>query len=189
MKKHPTSDQIRTVLANFAKVLTIANGHEHLLSMNEGRLSPILVERTTTLDGQLMREVYTCGSPMCHGGWYMTAVWDINEDGDFRNNNYSDGAEKMNKDLGGIEIEYWADQNPKIWGNSMGYRMFSDRSAFEHETKRPNGAKSLQHIVDHWNEVLERIVELEKDPLFNPEIEVVLEAYNEPDEEEVRDGQ
>ena len=134
-----------------------------------------------------------CGTTQCHGGWYAIAALSYKKRKE--GVEYDDGANKMAKHLGfkesvskrqtdvyekGQMIEAsdklcsWANKNPEIWGNTDGNIMFScyGRMAFYHETKRPDGALTLQHIVDHWKEVYERLWKMENpNKEFNPEVE------------------
>jgi hypothetical protein len=196
--KHPTSQQVQVVLDNFAKVLPIANGHQHLLDMG----ATTVYETKHTCDTLIVTTVYetkhTCDTPMCHGGWYASACYkqikekelekiekgikarmvenpEVELSDDQKNPEsylcigYGDGASLMARHLGFDEnndldetqkLRNWADDNYNIWGNSNGYGMFSSRHAFKSE-KRPNGAESLQDIVNHWTEVRDRLAALE----------------------------
>lgn len=149
MEQVMTSKQIQVVLDNFAKVLPIANEHGRLLNMRNGELCHVDFKNNT------------CDTPMCHGGWYATAVKKT------RPNDYWDGAMAMAGHLG-FECEVgelirWAKRNPVLWGNQEGINMFDSKMAFYHKTKRPEGALSLQHIVDHWREVKARVEGIEKE--------------------------
>jgi hypothetical protein len=190
--KHPTSQQVQVVLDNFAKVLPIANGHQHLLDMGDSRvrIPRLLEELKYEPDEETIFTVgekkYVCNTPMCHGGWYAAAVF-TNKQVQEHIIDYGEGASRIAFDLGftykedslgygdkqiqeelklgaRYDLTDWARQNPKIWGNDNGDEMFSFRSAFSNEEKRPNGAKSLQEIVDHWTEVRDRLAELEAQP-------------------------
>lgn len=57
----------------------------------------------------------------------------------------------------GDHVINWAKSNPHLWGNRYGEGMFSSEVAFASEEK-PNGAATLQDIVDHWEGVYERVV-------------------------------
>lgn len=155
--KTPTSQQVQTVIDNFKKVLPIANGHSWMLDMGEGRV-------WTKVECD---EKNICGTPMCHAGWYATAEMDRIKKQYANDPNwyptYDEGAEAMAKDLGfedEYELQKWANDNEIIWGNDTGYEMFNSKFAFA-TTKRHRGAESLQDIVDHWEEVRDRIIALE----------------------------
>lgn len=97
-----------------------------------------------------------CGTVHCHGGAYALGACDLNKPLDF-----NDGANQMAKDLGfvsGRPLEIWATKNPTIWGNDTGSRMFANRYAFQSLT-RPDGAQSLEDIIQHWREVKERLID------------------------------
>lgn len=157
-QRHPTSEQVTKVIENFKKVLPIANGHTHLLNMQEARVN---------LNLKVGEE---CGTPMCHAGWYALAVKD--ELPTDRGINFQHGKILMSKhlgfeELGDYDVSTWAYQNPDIWGNNYGSGMFCDPEAFVTD-KRPNyWDLSLQSIVDHWTDVRDRLIELEKNPNYN----------------------
>lgn len=99
---------------------------------------------------------YVCGTVHCHAGWYAIAVCDTSKNLDF-----FDGIQELAKDLGfenGLKLKLWGASNPKIWGNKNARDMFSNKVAFVSNT-RPEGAKTLQNIVDHWEEVYNRLTE------------------------------
>lgn len=105
-----------------------------------------------------------CGTPHCHGGWYVHAKHKVFEN-ITKGLGYSQGAKMMAKDLGFEsvqELTNWAKANPIIWGNIYGHLMFSTNCAFSSPSK-PDGAKSLNDIIKHWKEVYARIVEIEKE--------------------------
>lgn len=141
------SENILKVINNFKKVLPMATVKNHLDMMecevNNG---------------------HTCGTIHCHGGWYAIAACDLSYE-----MNYMSGSNNMARTLGfgrDTDLERWAQQNTSLWGNNEGACMFCDEEAFYHKTKRPEGAKTLQHIVDHWQEVYERVkaIELTTEP-------------------------
>ena len=146
----PTSKQILTVINNFKKVLPLATREWHL-NMSETRVNNC---------------GHKCGTIHCHAGWYAIAK-NLHEK---REVSFTHGAIQMSIDLGhkgdmDSSLINWADKNPEIWGNNDGDGMFSTRRAFSHPTKRPEGAENLQHIIDHWTEVYERVLAIEnKEP-------------------------
>lgn len=119
---NPTSEQFKKVINNFIKILPQARFKGHL-DMEEADV-----------------EINVCGTPMCHGGWYAVASKvGIRPD-------FADGANAMAVDLGFSyrgNLKCWADQNPKLWGNKFGYRLFSGNSAF-------NYAKTMRGVINHW---------------------------------------
>lgn len=141
--KHPTSDAIAEVINVFKKVLPMAT--EHHLDMTDGRVNT---------------DNHQCGTVHCHGGWFAVGACDAILLLDFL-----DGAKELARMLGfrgKYDLVLWAKDNPKRWGNPYGAEMFCDSIAFYHRTKRPYGAKTLQHIIDHWEEVRKRTIEAEK---------------------------
>ncbi len=154
--KHPHSSQVLSVINNFLKVLPLAKKEGHL-NMAEYRVQ--------SKDGCSLGGSHTCGTVHCHAGWYAIAnkekIGFTHKDGYV---GFDKGYNVMCADLGfkydkGLRL--WADQNPEIWGNDSGERMFYSAGAFIHPIKRPNGALNLQHIIDHWQEVYERLLILE----------------------------
>jgi hypothetical protein len=135
---HPKSSDVLKVIEGFKKVLPKA-----------GRLDM----------GQCAVNVgHTCGTVHCHAGWFAVAVCDLNKRLD-----YSHGRDAMAEILGlrPEDITQWAHRFPDVWGNNFGLYMFGASYAFFHSEKRPDGAVHLQHIVDHWTDVYERLKALE----------------------------
>lgn len=123
------------------------------------------------MEGHVNVPGHVCGTIHCHAGWYAIAACDLTHI-----LSYFDGSRQMALDLGVNNpslIEAWASTNPKIWGNRNGSAMFCEEEAFFHPTKRHNGAENLQHIIDHWTEVYERVKALEL--LSEPPIDALIE--------------
>jgi len=144
--KHPKSEDVFKLVETFKSVLPLATREDHL-NMMQGSVN----------------NRYECGTVHCHGGWYAIAKnLHKNQTIDFVS-----GMIQMRIDLGFENDDYyrelirWASGNPEIWGNNHGDDMFGNRMAFYHEQKRPKGAQNLQHIIDHWTEVGERLKALE----------------------------
>lgn len=141
----PTKAQMQVVIDNLKKVLPIATLPNHL------DMGCPHVNNTS----------HTCGTVHCFGGWYAVAVCDLSE---FIN--YEEGKDQLATDLGFLsDCQYnvenllvdWAMYNPGVWGNNNGTDMFLHERAFQHITKRPNGALNLQHIIDHLEQVRDRL--------------------------------
>jgi len=163
------ASNVLKVITNLEKVLPYAQS-ECSLNMDRGTVS---AEKGKNL----------CGTAQCHAGWYTVATFPAKQRMD-NNVDYYDGAVKMGKHLGfkskkiiddeglpdiideHMALTDWAGKNPEIWGNRDGALMFEcdGEMAFYHVEKRPYGAETLQHIVDHWKEVYARLLALE-----NPE--------------------
>jgi hypothetical protein len=116
----------------------------------------------------------SCGTPGCHAGlisivaldlpgleeahligfkMYFKAYKEIKQDLYL----YALWADALAEFLGFSEekdLECWAKDNPKIWGNKYGYDMFSGRLAFTNDED-----KILKHrdIINHWKQVLKNI--------------------------------
>lgn len=142
----PHSSQVLKVINNFKMVLPIAKTEDNLDFYECG----------------LQKE--KCGTVCCHGGWYSVAskIFRNKHTSDF----YLDGAIKMAKDLGfrrWEELITWAEDNSEIWGNVNGVDMFTVVGSVSFISKsRPEGAQKLQHIIDHWTEVYERLLAIEQ---------------------------
>lgn len=150
--QHPKSSDVKKVIDLFKSVLPKASREGHLNMMEGG-----------------VNLYHECGTVHCHGGWYAIAAnlhfRRILGMQFKRTVSYFDGANAMAKALGFKhyeELRMWANLNPNIWGNYFGTTMFTMSLAFEHPHKRPYGAKNLQHIIDHWQEVHDRLVILER---------------------------
>lgn len=90
-----------------------------------------------------------CGTPMCFAGWYTSI-----RIGD--STTYEDGCELIARDLGfdsPTDLKVWAEAKYEIWGNDMGYTMFTDGGAFGIDS---DSGFSLYTIVKHWKEVKQR---------------------------------
>lgn len=156
--RNPTSQQVQKVIDNLTSVLPLTfdkNGKQRdkHLSMAVGSV------RTTD---EHLGVIHECGTTHCHGGWYAVAVCDRTR----QSIGYMDGTMKMAEHLGfkdDMQLEYWAYENPEIWGNDWGVSMFEaeGEKAFYNESCRPQGATNLNDIIDHWKEVKQRLVELE----------------------------
>ncbi len=115
----------------------------------------------------------TCRTPGCHAGLISIVAKDLPELQEIYKPLYilecepAEGAESQyvfhiwGRALavflgfkGGHELETWADNNPKLWGNKFGGGMFCCPSAFTNDLP-----KQLTHrdIIEHWKQVLVNI--------------------------------
>jgi hypothetical protein len=102
-------------------------------------------------------ESYRCGTVHCMAGWYAVA----NLDRKFIDNKikkgcvgYEDGAELMADDLGfdyRYELDNWAHDNPKIWGNKRGGDMFESDLAYDDE--------GFDGVIAQWQTVRDNLPE------------------------------
>jgi hypothetical protein len=137
----PTSKQAYFVAQVFREAIERYPGLR--LDMSEGEVN----------DGHI------CGTVHCHAGTYAIMRCDLDKE-----LYYGDGAEQMARDLGFIgsfSLKEWAEHNANIWGNENGGCMFIEPVAFT-SPSRPDGALSIQHIADHWNEVAQRLEAIEE---------------------------
>lgn len=133
----PTKQQWQTVIDNLKKVLPIANNEE-------------------SLD---MSETNVCNTVNCVGGWYVIATKGYIQEGDDEGFSYRRGTKEIANILGfknDDSLENFLSQNDDLWGNVAGGGIFSDEEAYYHPTKRPEGAQTLQHVIDHFEEVRDR---------------------------------
>lgn len=97
----------------------------------------------------------SCGTPMCHAGWYQSIV-----DTPVPFGTYGEGIDSINRDLGFNPfncITEWANTCPGLWGNHNGLAMFSCKKAFGCTGK----TISLKKIALHWYGVADRLAKLE----------------------------
>lgn len=99
-----------------------------------------------------------CGTPGCHAGLIYNAlplmkckqpeIYYFNDIADWLARYVFNSSNATQRDL-----EHWAEQNPKTWGNRYGYDMFFAGLAFgQKEHNFPS-----QIILDHWRGVLGRM--------------------------------
>ena len=111
-----------------------------------------------------------CGTPGCHAGLIYIVSEELPELQEiyeriffshwnlkYSHYEYTIWADALAEFLGFSEekdLECWAKDNPKIWGNKYGYDMFSGRLAFTNDED-----KILKHrdIINHWKQVLKNI--------------------------------
>ena len=156
-----TSEKIDQVVRTFERVLPFAQ-HEDALDMEETDVSRRAEYYEADDD-----EEHFCGTTHCHGGWYSLAKhWDLKSKflGGRALHDFLSGGRAMAEDLGFksmYHLRYWAEENPKIWGNDKGALLFDDNKAFNYE-----GKLTLAKIVDHWRGVSKRLKEKEGPSLW-----------------------
>ncbi len=110
----------------------------------------------------------TCETPGCHAGLISIVAQDLPElqdiyknhiyftkvGGDESEYHYNIWVDTLTDFLGFSEekdLECWAKDNPKLWGNKFGRDMFMTAVAFTDDTN-----KHLTHIdiINHWKQVL-----------------------------------
>ncbi|CAC9648362.1 hypothetical protein [uncultured Gammaproteobacteria bacterium] len=110
----------------------------------------------------------TCNTPGCHAGLIYMAAEDLPELQDiyerivlskwkscsYRYEVWSNALTVFLGFIDGRGLESWANDNPKLWGNRFGGRMFVFDLAFTDDTD-----KQLTHryIINHWKQVLVNI--------------------------------
>ena len=137
---NPTKKQWATVIENFYRVYPLT------LEYGEGHLD---MEEPYVNNGLFMKR--KCGTVHCVAGWYAIATLDYeNKPLDFVH-----GANSMALDLGfntKFQLETWASQNRKVWGNSCGVDIFYDPAAW-------GNAKSIEDIIHYLEGVHDRTPE------------------------------
>ena len=151
--KHPEPEKIRKV----ADLLM------HTISKHQGYVN---------MDSIHVTKMEVCGTTACHAGWYLLAkegenvIIDIdNPPKEFHDKKtYEIGAELLAQDLGfddKLDLEDWAGNNPKLWGNTEGQVMFYSEEAFG-KIKSYAHDLSVEEIAEHWRAVADRIEALQK---------------------------
>ena len=100
-----------------------------------------------------------CRTVACMAGWYHVAKC---QEQKLRPRNWAflAGIKALRLDLGfncESDLAHWAKNNPRIWGNASGYKMFNNKVAygiFE-------GEITVRHIADHLEKVAHRLKEQE----------------------------
>lgn len=165
----PTPQQVQEVIDNLSKILPQAHSNESLDMME-----------VSVRNGS-----YDCGTVHCHAGWYAVARLDYFFKHGFKGSvNYTDGIDLLCKDLGfrnKFKLAEWLGHidGVRAWGNDQSLFLFKKKSAFYHPVKRPEGAKNLQHIIDHWIEVKERLVQMENLKPHKNHHHLKIHEYNE----------
>ena len=142
---HPTPEAIRKVAARLQSVMP-RDGSGGQVDMQESE-----VDRNQ------------CGTPVCHGGWYALACY---AEGRLQNEtlDYGVGVLSMAEDLGfddDVYLAAWAQGNTGLWGNDVGAFMFSSPRSFGFKHGPGESKLTLQHIIDHWLAVADRIEALD----------------------------
>ena len=140
------------------KIFRLVEAFERMLPHAKGRRSLDMFQGWVSHDSGEYEGKHKCGTVHCHAGWYLLAKeWDGESATLARGyGDYDDGRELMKADLGASPGR-WASLRPEIWGNDFGGRMFFCERAFI-SPDRPDGAETLQDIVDHWGEVGMRLL-------------------------------
>lgn len=107
----------------------------------------------------------SCGTAACHGGWAGHALEIDNSPGS--GDYFQFGADKLSRFLfnddsvDGNDLEVWARDNPRLWGNSKGFYMFSSwgYEAFGFDKHNKNEC-TLESIAIHYKIVADNIDEM-----------------------------
>lgn len=103
----------------------------------------------------------SCGTPCCHGSWLEYAAFNTwNARNSWRD--FIEGANLAAKHLGFISrtgLQFWANDNPKIWGNNHGYSVFDSSGA--RAFAKTDETLTLKDIANHWYAVAGRLEEME----------------------------
>ncbi len=138
--KHPNIKKVRRLADTFLFL------HEKYEKYKKGRRTAVNMRECR------VNEDHKCGTVHCHAGWWAIGRMNLKE-----SLSYSDGSSDMAKYLGFgnyvDELENWAQDNPKIWGNTEGVHMFSNANSFDAEWCNIN----LKKIGMHWHKVANRL--------------------------------
>jgi hypothetical protein len=122
----------------------------------------------------------TCNTPGCHAGLISIVAKDLPElkdiyeriilskwkDSRYRYEVWSNALTVFLGFKNSRDLRFWAENNPKLWGNKYGGDMFVFDIAFIDDTKAyiDDLAKQLTHrdIINHWKQVLTNIEKGEK---------------------------
>lgn len=131
---NPTKQQVQSVIDTFekAKEMTINAGSKDL---------PVSMFTGGTVE---------VGAPMCHAAYYGLGL------GMIRGTMFNRAADKMAENLGfdnADDLREWGHENPNLWGNVSGGKMFISRTAFTEEHL------NLDTIIEHWKGVQSRLPE------------------------------
>jgi hypothetical protein len=144
--RSPTIEQVNFVIDKLKSVTGQAS-EEGAFNMDEIRVYD-------------KEDKYKCGTIHCVAGWYAVAnlrrkfIKDKIKKGCVT---FGTGTELMAQDLGfayRCDLEYWAEQNPKIWGNKKGYFMFGSASAYDNE--------GFNGVISQWQLVRDNLIELKR---------------------------
>lgn len=148
MTRHPTPEQVQTVIDNLISIQNQAN-KAGAFDIEEAAVST---------------EDHTCGTVHCVGGWYAVA----NKCHHFvskliasENCDFEDGGELMAADLGFSclpELEEYLLDNPAIWGNDRGDELLANLSAYNGLTKDSQNPMTI--IIQHWQQVKKNLENL-----------------------------
>jgi len=73
--------------------------------------------------------MHFCGTTSCFAGWFD---WAKGND-PTTPKEWADCATELAKfvgEIGSYQLKTWAEENPVLWGNEFGYKMFTNRKAF-----------------------------------------------------------
>ena len=99
-----------------------------------------------------------CRTPLCHGGWLAVMFNEKARATPECRSFYRAGAHAAAKYLGfktKRDLEYWASENPNLWGNRRGSDMFTSGGAFGERFKH----FKLTTIANHYADVGQRCIE------------------------------
>ena len=155
-----TAAKVEKLIKTFERVLPHARETDSF-SMSESYVSVNLEEIDEyDIEAYDLQE-HRCGTTHCHAGWYLLGkVWDLKSKflPEYKFSDalsFEDGVEEMEDDLG-CDVALWAGDNPELWGNSHGEKMFYSERAFGDD------CTTLDEVVNHWKGVHKRLLQKEK---------------------------
>lgn len=118
---------------------------------NVNMISAILEDKAGNRVQDLERDIYSCDTVACVGGWAVVLYKDGNPKFNFDN-----GADVIAEKLGFFdmyEIKEWADDNPWLWGNRYGSRLFESAISYGCNER----TITLKKVGEHFVSVGERV--------------------------------
>ena len=111
-------------------------------------------------------KAHECGTPACHGGWALLLLG-FDENLGNKNKSFYAGMDALTEFIMSelnnlnLSLKVWAMNNPELWGNGKGHKLFYSEEAFG--IKYLKKKLTLKDIRKHWQGVLERLLESEED--------------------------
>lgn len=136
---------------------------QHCFDVSEKFLSVYSPNNIVNFSYCTVQKTPECKTIACHGGWAaVLLIPNFNPEQD----SFIQGADALARYLGfphADALEYWAHENPEIWGNRQGNLMFNSAGsvAFQIDGSfrySPFEQITLYHIAEKWAKVGERLL-------------------------------
>lgn len=150
---NPTPERIREMVRRFREY-----------ESNHPYAGPVDMNEPEIYEYSVVKHPNFCGTPGCHAGLFAV-LFGEGKDKKYHASSWFEGINIMQKFLfsdENISLEYWAKENPELWGNGCGGHIFADAMAFGGELEdSPYNTVSINTIAAHWEAVADRIEKLE----------------------------